>query len=142
MNPLGCLCKVRSAHPSFPFSFLHAFSHSPYAVFSCAVCPPPFALLPFLPPSLLSFLLSSYYVSFCEPRDDKDAFSSSLFQVLPPQPLTSCLSFTSCPLCPSVCFAISDFINLPVLAAVFYPLFPVPVHYVFPCLLVAPHPWP
>lgn len=57
----------------------------------------PFSLSLSFPPSLFSCLLNSYYISFCEYRDEKDAFSSCVFQILPPQPLTSCLSLLPAP---------------------------------------------
>lgn len=96
--------------PPFLFPSPSPSQHSSYSQpFSSAVC---YNCLP----SPLSSLLSSCDVSFCEYRDKwKRCIQRCLFQILPPQPLTSCLSFTSCPLCPSVSFVISNFIYLPML---------------------------
>lgn len=71
-----------------------------------------------LPYSPLFWLpLHSLCVSFRELSTWIENLYSSLVysKILPPLPLTSCLSFTSCLLCPSVSFAISNFISLPVL---------------------------
>lgn len=123
-NPLMCLWNVCSPHSLFSFSFFHTFtSFFLFLVFLIchltACLPSPLFLPLSFPPSFPCSWPPT--ICFCEHKDEKDAFSSCLFQILPPQPLTSCLSLTSCALRPSVSFAISNFIYLPMLLLCFIP---------------------
>lgn len=114
------MCALPIPYFLFPPSRL-----SSYPVFLSAFYPPAFP--PHPSPSLSHSLPPSFAFSWAptikvsEHRDEKDAFSPCLFQILPPQPLTSCLSLLPAPSCPSVSSAISNCILLPRLLLCFVP---------------------
>lgn len=105
--PLECVLSSLTPY----FLLFHTFTPPLFRYFSA--CPPSPSMPPRPPPPepLLSTFL---WVQRWENQ-------TALFQILPPQPLTSCLSLTFCPLCPYVCFAISDFIHLPTVLLSFIP---------------------